>query len=449
MIRFLVFSLLFAALAVNLFFGTRLFFSSASLAEENNPRENLSVFVDVLETVADEHVGSDDFTYQQLVRSAIDGMLDSLDPYSEFMAPSRYEYLQSDAEGKFGGVGIVITIRDGQLTVVEPMDETPAIKVGVIPGDKIIEIDGESTVGFQLEDSVRLLRGKPGTDVRLTLERQQSTDPVTVTIKRAEIKVHKVKDLNGRRAFPLLAGGVGYVRLQQFDERASGELEQALEMLEDKGMSSLILDLRSNPGGLLDQAIKVTEKFIPKGELIVSTEGPGKREIKRYTSSGGTKYLDLPLVVLVNRDSASASEIVAGCLKDLGRAVIVGEKTFGKGLVQRIIPLRDGSAFRLTTSEYYTPSHTVINGQGIEPDITILLSDQEKQALFLRRIPGGEDRIEEYLSRIPEISREEVRRLVKVADDRQLNRAADLLRNLGRHEERMRDRFDNVEESGD
>ena len=336
----------------------------------------------------------------------------------------RVNDLKKDTQGEFGGVGVVISLKDNYLTVVAPMEDTPGFKAGILSGDRIIKIDGKSTEKFSLQDAVKRLRGEPDTDVSITLLRPSSGQVKEYKLKRAQIKVDTVKDVNGRREFPLSENRVGYIRLAQFGEQTASDLEDGLKKLEAKGMDSLVLDLRGNPGGLLDQAVKVCEKFLPRGQLIVSTEGRDARQKSTYHAMGGYKVVNVPIVVLVNNGSASASEIVAGCLQDataLGicKAIVVGEQTFGKGSVQSILPLQDGSALRLTTAKYYTPSHKVIHEHGITPDIMVAMSEEDERDVLFKRTPGALETLE---------PKEQDR--VKNVHDLQLDRAMDLLKGI-------------------
>ncbi|HWI59312.1 MAG TPA: S41 family peptidase, partial [Bacillota bacterium] len=293
----------------------------------------------------------------------------------------------------------------------------------------IVRIDGKSTEKMGLQDAVKNLRGEPGTDVKITVFRPSSSQLKDYKLTRSVITVDMVKDINNKKEFPLSENKIGYVRLVQFGEKTSDDLEAALKKLKAQGMQALVLDLRWNPGGLLDQAVDVCEKFLPRGELVVTTEGRNAGQNSTRKAMGrGDELHNMPIVVLVNLGSASASEIVAGCLQDLKRAVILGEKTFGKGSVQSIIPLQDGSALRLTTAKYYTPSHKVIHEEGITPDIVVTMSDEEERAVLLQRTPGG-------LESIAEKERE------RVADarDPQLDRAMDLLKGISLFTERSSD----------
>jgi carboxyl-terminal processing protease len=290
-----------------------------------------------------------------------------------------------------------------------------------LSGDRIIKIDGKSTEKFGLEDAVKRLRGEPGTAVTVTVLRPSSGEITDHKLTRANIKVDTVKDLNGKREFLLGENEIGYIRITQFGEKTSSDLENALKKLETQ-MEALILDLRGNPGGLLDQAGQVCEKFLPRGQLVVSTEGRGHSQRSEYRSNGRHKHPNIPTVVLVNGGSASASEIVAGCLQDLQpvtKAIVVGEQTFGKGSVQSILPLPDGSALRLTTAKYYTPSHKVIHEHGITPDIIVPMTEEEEMDLFRKRVPGG-------LESLDEIDRERIQN----ARDPQLERSLDVLKGV-------------------
>lgn len=413
------YSLLVLLLGLNLFIGAQIYFSSAQAAEKNNLYQHMDLFVRVLEKVRQEYVEGDQVTYQELIYGALKGMLNTLDPHSEFMEPTKYEDLRNDTEGSYGGVGLVISLRDNVLTVVAPMEDTPAFRAGILSGDKIVQIEGKNTEKMSLTDAVKRLKGEAGTSVKLMISRPSSPQPKEYTLMRAVIKLDTVKDVNGQRSFPLSENNVGYVRLTQFGEQTASDLEDALKKLKKDGMKGLILDLRNNPGGLLDQAVKVCELFIKRGELIVSTEGRGAQADAKYPSRGQDQFPDLPIVVLVNGGSASASEIVAGCLQDRKRALVMGEQTFGKGSVQSIMPLQDGSALRLTTAKYYTPSHKVIHEKGITPDSIIPMSQEEEEALFLKRVPGGIESLDE-----------DRKEFVRNAQDVQLDRAVDVLKGL-------------------
>lgn len=407
-------------LSINLLVGTRVYFSSAHAAEKDSPYPSLELFSYVMEKVRKDYVDGQNLSYQDLVYGALKGMLNTLDPHSEFMEPEKYKELQNDTQGAFGGLGIVVSMKDSFVTVVAPMDESPGFKAGILSGDRIIRIDGKSTDKMGLPDAVKTLRGEPGTEVTLTIFRPSSSQMKEFKLTRSVINVDMVKDVNGKKEFPLGENKIGYVRLQQFGEKTSDDLERALNTLKREGMQALVLDLRGNPGGLLDQAVDVCEKFLPRGQLVVTTEGRNSAQNSaRYANGRGDELKGMPLVVLVNFGSASASEIVAGCLQDLKRGIILGEKTFGKGSVQSILPLQDGSALRLTTAKYYTPSHRVIHEEGISPDIVVPMTDEEYRDIELQRAPGG-----------PESLSDKDRDRVANAHDAQLERAMDLLKGI-------------------
>jgi carboxyl-terminal processing protease len=305
------------------------------------------------------------------------------------------------------------------------MEDSPGFRAGVLTGDRIVKINGKSTEKMSLPEAVNNLRGKAESDVTLTLFRPSTGVTNELKLTRAEIKVTMAKDVNGKKEFPLGENQIGYIRLEQFAKTTSSELEDALDKLKAQGMKALILDLRWNPGGLLDQAVGVCAKFLPRGTLVVSTEGRSKTQNSIHRAGGrGDEILNkdgspMPMVVLVNLDSASASEIVAGCLQDTKRAVVVGEQTFGKGSVQSILPLQDGYALRLTTAKYYTPSHKVIHEEGITPDIVVPLTEEQEREIQLKHMPGGIQSLED-----------KERDRVLSAHDPQLDRAMDLLKGI-------------------
>jgi carboxyl-terminal processing protease len=423
--RRLLFALVTVALAFNLFMGARLYSSSAAVAEKDSVYTNMRLYSEVMEKVRKDYVDGQGLSYRDLVYDSLKGMIGKLDPHSEFLDPERYQELQSDTEGHFGGLGIVIALKDNFVTVVAPMEDTPGFRAGILSGDRIIKIDGRSTENMGLPDAVKILRGDPGTDVTITIQRPSSGQVKDYKLTRAIINVDMVKDINGRKEFPLGPDKIGYIRLVQFGDKTSDDLEAAMKKLKAQGMQALILDLRWNPGGLLDQAVDVCEKFLPRGQLVVSTEGrnPGQNS-RRYAGGHGDELVNrdgsrMPLAVLVNPWSASAAEIVAGCLQDLQRGIVVGEKTFGKGSVQSIIPLDDGSALRLTTAKYYTPSHKVIHEVGISPNVPVPITDEEDQELQLKRTPGGIETLDD-----------KTRERARNARDTQLDRATDLLKGI-------------------
>jgi len=325
--------------------------------------ENLRLFTEVLSIVQSQYV--DEVPPKDLIYNAIKGTLRGLDPHSSFLDPDMYREMQVETSGSFGGLGIEITLRDDVLTVVAPIEGTPAYRAGIQPGDRILKIEGLSTKDMQLADAVKRMRGKPGSKITVTVVREGWTEPKDFLITREQIRVQSVKNNQ-------LEPGIEYVRLRQFQEQTSNDLETALEKYAKEGkIQGLVLDLRNNPGGLLTSAVEVTEKFLEPGKLVVYTEGRVRNQNMRFSSNAKRSFTDFPVVVLVNQGSASASEIVAGALQDYGRAVVLGTQSFGKGSVQTIIPLSDGSGLRLTTAKYFTPKGRSIHGKGITPDILV------------------------------------------------------------------------------
>lgn len=329
---------------------------------ESESYGDLKVFAEVLSMVQKNYV--EDVKPQDLVYGAIRGMLNTLDPHSAFMPPDIYKEVQVDTRGEFGGLGIQISIRDGRLVVIAPIEETPAFEAGIQAGDFIVKVDDVPTQDMTLMDAVNKMRGPKGTDVTLSIQREGEPELLEITLTREIIKIQSVKS-------EVLEKTIGYIRLSQFQERSVKDLGKALDQLKKEiDMEGLILDLRNNPGGLLTAAIGVSEQFLDPGKMVVYIKGrdEGKDE---YLSKGQRINQELPMIVLVNTGSASASEIVAGALQDWGRAVILGTRTFGKGSVQTLLPLSDGSGLRLTTARYYTPKGRSIQNTGIEPDIVV------------------------------------------------------------------------------
>ena len=353
---------------------------TAQDVENKEIYEYLRTFSDVIDLVKRNYV--EEVKDKDIVYAAIKGILESLDPHSSFLPPDMYKEMQTDTKGEFGGIGIEITIKDGFPTVITPIEDTPAFKAGMKSGDHIVKIDGKNTKNMSLMDVVKLIRGPKGKAVTLTVAREGTQGLKEYTVLRDTITVKSVK-------FRMISDEYGYIRLAQFQEKTSKDLDNALKELENankgKPLRGLVLDLRNDPGGLLEQAVEVSDKFLSEG-LIVSIEGRAGRKgaddskMKFYAQKKGVKYGG-PMVILINEGSASASEIVAGALQDYKRAVIVGTKSFGKGSVQTIFPLGDGSAVRLTTAKYYTPKGRSIQSEGIVPDITVennLVRSREK-----------------------------------------------------------------------
>jgi carboxyl-terminal processing protease len=327
--------------------------------------ENLKVFTEVLSLVESNYVDTVD--PKKLVYGAIRGMLKELDPHTVFMTEEMFREMQVDTKGEFGGLGITITMQNDILTVISPIEDTPAWRAGIKAGDKIVKVDGEPTKDMTISDAVKMMRGVPGTSVVIAVMREGLKEPKDYTIVRDIIKLKSVK-------YKVLDDKIGYVRITSFQERTDSDLRAALQEVfsGDEGLRGLVLDLRNNPGGLLDQAVKVSGEFLEKEKLVVYTKGRRQNNNTEYTVRKGGARTDYPMVVLVNRGSASASEIVAGALQDWERAVILGTPTFGKGSVQTVIPLEDGSGLRLTTAKYFTPKGRSIQNTGITPDIEVV-----------------------------------------------------------------------------
>ncbi|MEI6084041.1 MAG: S41 family peptidase [Verrucomicrobiota bacterium] len=373
-----------ALLGANLIFAAKIYSDASSKPDKDNPYAQMELITRVMETIRKDYVDADKVSYKDLSYGALKGILNSLDPHSQFMDPPSYQDMKEDTEGKFGGLGIQIGLsKEGFLSVIAPIEDTPASRAGIMAGDRIAKIDGKPTDRTSISDAVKQLRGEPGTKVAITIYRAKAKDPADrikeFTITRDFIKVDSVKDVK------MLDNNIGYVRITQFNEPTSAEFEKALTKLEAQNMDALIIDLRNNPGGLLESARAISSKFVPAGELIVSTEGRDIAQKLVYRSERGKKRLTYPIVLLVNGGSASGSEIVAGALQDLKRAVLVGETTFGKGSVQSILSLPDGSALRLTTAKYYTPSHKVIHEHGVTPDIIVPVSEEDERKLAEQR----------------------------------------------------------------
>jgi len=358
-----------ALICVFMVIGTYQAHQIASAREENGTYEQLKIFGSVLDLVQRNYV--EEIPPKKLIYGAVQGMLKSLDPHSSFMKPDDYKELQIETKGIFTGIGIEISLKDGILTVVSPIEGTPAYKAGLKANDKILKIEGKTTKNMTLIESVKLLRGAKGTNVTISIYREGWRRLKDVTLTRDVIPIKSVRSR-------MLEEGYGYIRISNFQNKTTFELKKALKELEKgKGLKGLVLDVRNNPGGLLDQAVKVADVFLKKG-LIVYTDGRIEEQKMRFEAHPDKHSHDYPIAVLVNEGSASASEIVAGALQDHKRAIIVGVQTFGKGSVQTIIPLEDGSAVRLTTARYYTPNGRSIQAKGIEPDIEVPYTPLEK-----------------------------------------------------------------------
>jgi len=380
--------------------------------EGSSAYDHIELLTEALLRVRKHYV--EEKSYKDITYGALHGMLHALDPHSAFMEPSEYEEMREGTQGRFGGIGVHIALRDGVLTIIAPIEDTPGFRAGLQSGDQVLAIDGEKTMGITLRDAVEKLRGPKGSKVTITVRSLNEEETRDIEITRDDIEVPSVKGA------AIVRGGVGYIRLTQFAKPTADSLREAMNDLLAQGMDALILDLRGNPGGLLTSAKDVAELFLPKGSVVVATEGrAGMHDRTEIKAGGGYHYLDFPMAVLVNSGSASASEIVAGALQDHKRAVLLGDTTFGKGSVQSLIPLSDGgAAIRLTVAYYYTPNGRLIHEKGIEPDVPVYLSPREWRDVLAARSYRENP---EYHA-----DREEAEKYASVVDP-QLERAVDLL----------------------
>ena len=408
---------------------------SKAQTEDADTYELLNLFGEVMERAKVSYV--EDVSDKKLIESAINGMLSSLDPHSSFLDDQSFKYMSEQTKGKFGGLGIEVTMENGVVKVVSPIDDTPASKAGLKPGDYITNIDGEAVMGMTLNDAVDKMRGKIGSKVKLTI-RRINEKPLEVTLKREEIKIQSVKN-------SIKADDVVYIRISSFSEDVDTMTAKAIKDAKKKlgnKLKGVVIDVRNNPGGLLDQAVNVSDLFLDKGE-IVSTRSRNEEDTVKYTAKEGDIAKGLPIVVIINDGSASASEIVAGALQDHKRAIILGEKSFGKGSVQTVIPLGKYGAMRLTTARYYTPSGCSIQAKGIEPDIEVKPAKVEvldtgvgfSEAEFsnaLKNETSGDKN-----SKNADQKKAEAEELAK---DYQLSRAIDLVKALGLYNEGLEDK---------
>ncbi|HET9418850.1 MAG TPA: S41 family peptidase [Chthoniobacterales bacterium] len=386
-------------------------------SEDDNGYSQISIFAKAVQLLRQDYVDANKTSYHDLITAAMKGMLASLDPHSQFMDPEDFRDMQEDTRSRFNGLGIEVSMKNGLPTVVTPMEDTPAAKAGILSGDQILKINGASTEKMELQDAISLLRGPAGGKVTLTLLRPSTKDVKDYTLERTEIKVQSVKGARLLDAALTNPFKIGYVRLIQFNEPTADELSKALDQLQKQGMQGLILDLRNNPGGLLNSAVDVCAQFLPPNTKVVSTEGRVPSQQREYTTPATAKERPhFPMAVLANEGSASGAEIVCGAFKDLHRAVIIGETTFGKGSVQNVMQLPDGSALRFTTAKYYTPSKQQIHGNGVTPNIRVPMSAEQERALFALR--SGDS-----------VKPEEDKEIIKTRDPQML-RAIDALKGV-------------------
>lgn len=397
--------------------GLRVYDAYAAAEKDESGYANIGVLARAMQLIRSDYVDEKKTGYDELTHAALKGMLSSLDPHSQFMEPRDFKGMQDDTNSRFGGLGVVVAVREGVLTIITPMEDSPSARAGLLPGDQIIKIDGHATEKFEINEAMEHLRGEPGQKVILTVVRPSTREIKDYELMRENIKVASVKDA---RLLPTELAGpfkIGYARITQFNMPTANDLAKKLDELEKQGMQAFILDLRFNPGGLLNSAVDVAGQFLPPKTTVVSTQGRTASQTRAYpTSESGKTRPNYPLAVLINAGSASASEIVAGALKDLNRAVLVGETTFGKGSVQSVIQLQDGSAVRLTTAKYYTPSKQVIHEHGVTPTLRVEFGFEQERLLLLQRR-------EEVLG-------ENEKKELAAFRDTQLERAADALRGV-------------------
>lgn len=406
--RRFAFSVLVLLVLINAFLAMRLFNAHAADTDSDNGYEQIAVFAKAIQLLRQDYVDGNKTSYHDLIYAAMKGMLASLDPHSQFLEPDDFRDMQDDTRSRFNGLGIEVSSKNGVLTIIAPMEDTPAAKAGILPGDQILKINGTPTERMELQQAVNLLRGKAGQKATLTVLRPSTREVKDYVLERAEVKVQSVKSVHLMDHDLTGAFKIGYVRLVQFNEPTPEDLAKALDELQKQGMQALVLDLRNNPGGLLNSAVDVCAQFLPPNTTVVSTQGRVASQEREYaTSAAGKERPKFPLAVLVNEGSASGAEIVSGALKDLKRAIVVGETTFGKGSVQNVMQLPDGSALRFTTAKYYTPGKQVIHGNGVTPNIPVPMSAEQEHILFASRNSDikVEDEKTQVRSRDPQLLR--------------------------------------------
>ena len=340
---------------------------------------NVKYFKEVMQLVKENYVGDAPASYDELTRAALSGMVATLDPHSQFMRADEYQETEEELTNAFGGVGMQVEQRDGQIVVIAPIAGTPAERAGMRHGDRLVKIDGKPIENPSVDKTVRLIRGEPDTEVTITVYRPSQNRTIDFKLKRERIRLDSVRNAT------VGPDGIGYLQITQFSERTGEEFEQALTGLEKQGLKALVLDLRNNPGGLLDAAIDVCDQFFEKGELIAYTQGRTPESRENFKARGGHHRRTYPVAILVNGGTASAAEIVSGAMKDTKRAVIVGEKTFGKGSVQSVMELQNGEGLRLTTARYYTPSGITIHEKGIVPQVELEVSADDDGKIRLQQ----------------------------------------------------------------
>lgn len=385
---------------------------SASAAEKAKkaelPYKSLSVFMEAIQLLREKYVDSGKTSYENLLRAAMRGMTQELDPFSNYEEPERFKSTMEDTRGKFPGIGIVLSAKNNAFEIVSVMEDAPAMKAGLRPGDALLEVDGKDTRMLSLSDCVKLIKGAPGTSLKLKIYRPEGDLTKEFTVTRAEIALTSVK------AAGMISDKIGYLRITQFSASTAADMEKAIRALREKGAESLIIDVRNNPGGLLTSAVETLSRFLPADKLVVSVEGRAEETV-RHNTINCWKDREIPIVILVNENSASAAEILAACMQDYKRAILVGSKTFGKGSVQVLIPLSDGGALRITTAKYYTPSRRLIHGNGVSPDIAVNTTPAQSAAIARHLAIRGD--------KLPELRSGKYR-------DAQLERAIEILKGI-------------------
>ncbi|MDR1943041.1 MAG: S41 family peptidase [Endomicrobium sp.] len=363
-----------------LLFSIFVFFNLQAYAAGDEAYEKLKLMIDVMEIIEKNYVS--ETNPKNLTVGAIKGVVDSLDPFSQYMEEKAFKDMKNETEGVYSGVGLRIMSKNNFITVVSPLPGTPAYRAGILPNDRIIKIDDKSTNKMSTDEAVELMRGKTGKKIKLTISRSNTTDELEFNLIREKIKIETFRTI-------MLDDGIGYIRLSEFNAQSDEDMKKVLQDFKDQGMKAFILDLRNNPGGLLDSAINIISLFIEDTKLVLTTKGRKEETKREYYTNGKADFADIPFVVLINRGSASASEIVSGALQDFRRSLIIGSNTFGKGSVQTVIPLPDGTALRLTIAKYYLPSGRPINHSneknaknGITPDIDIPITIEEEIKLY-------------------------------------------------------------------
>lgn len=397
---FLVFGLLFSVSAAEK--------TAEKTKKTELPYKSLSVFMEAIQLLREKYVDSGKTSYENLLRAAMRGMTQELDPFSNYEEPERFKTTIEDTRGKFPGIGIVLSAKNNAFEIVSVMEDAPAMKAGLRPGDVLLEVDGKDIRLLSLSECVKRIKGAPGTSLKLKIYRPEGDLTKEFTITRAEIALTSVK------AVGMIADKTGYLRITQFSASTAADVEKAVGKLRKDGAESLIIDVRNNPGGLLNSAVETLSRFLPEDKLAVSVEGRAEETI-RHNTVNCWKDRDIPVVILVNENSASAAEILAACMQDYKRAILVGSKTFGKGSVQVLIPLSDGGALRITTAKYYTPSRRLIHGNGISPDITVNTTPAQSAAVARHLAVRGD--------KLPELRSGKYR-------DAQLERAIEILKGI-------------------